>query len=147
MSPPPDYDLRYLAGIVLFNRRDYFAAHEVWEDLWRECPAADRRFYQSLIQAAVALYHWTRGNAAGARRLFHSGRDYMAPYRPRHAGLDVSAFWAGVELALAGALADPPAAPGPAAHPAIDLDPPPVAWPSDGEINRLLAPLEDGTES
>ena len=30
------YDPRYLAGIVLFNRGDYFEAHEVWEDLWME---------------------------------------------------------------------------------------------------------------
>ena len=30
------YDLRYLAGVVLFNDQDFFAAHEVWEDLWSE---------------------------------------------------------------------------------------------------------------
>src|SRR5437868_2603269 len=97
MSAAPDYDLRYLAGVVLFNRRDYFSAHEVWEDLWRDCASADRRFYQSLIQAAVALYHWSGGNGTGARRLFDSGRRYMTPFGPRHLGLDVAGFWAGVE--------------------------------------------------
>src|SRR5437879_287850 len=30
------YDPRYLAGIVLFNRGDFFEAHEVWEALWME---------------------------------------------------------------------------------------------------------------
>ena len=56
-------------------------------------PAADRLFYQSLIQAAVALYHWGRGNRAGPSRLFASGRDKMAGYRPAHHGLDVDGFW------------------------------------------------------
>lgn len=112
----PDHDPRYLAGIELFNRREYFDAHEVWEDLWRDCPAADRRFYQSLIQAAVALYHWGNGNPTGARRLFASGRRYMAPFAPLHRGLDVAGFWAAVEAALV-----PPPAPAPritlSAHP------------------------------
>src|SRR5262245_16678381 len=105
----PHYDPRYLAGVVLFNRGDYFEAHEVWEDLWRDCPGEDRRFYQALIQAAVAIYHWGNGNARGASRLFHSGRSYMAAYpSPRH-GLDVPAFWRAVAHYVAGALADEPA--------------------------------------
>jgi predicted metal-dependent hydrolase len=135
MGPTPDYDLRYLAGIVLYNREDYFAAHEVWEALWRDCPAGDRRFYQSLIQAAVALYHWGRGNAAGARRLFNSGRGYMEAYRPWHLGLDVTAFWHGVELVLGGG----------AAVGAVALVPPPTRWPTDDTIGRLLGHTEDGS--
>jgi hypothetical protein len=114
MDAVPEYDTRYLAGIDHFNRGDYFEAHEVWEDLWADCPGADRRFVQSLIQAAVALYHWVRNrNRAGARRLFASGRDKMAGYRPRHLGLDVDDFWRQVEAALAGALADGPDGPPP----------------------------------
>src|SRR6185312_1020920 len=62
----PDYDERYLAGIACFNRGDYFDAHEVWEELWMDCPSADRRFFQALIQAAVSLYHWGNGNRGSA---------------------------------------------------------------------------------
>ena len=119
----PDYDPRYLAGAAHFNAGDYFEAHEVWEDLWHECAAADRLFYQSLIQAAVALYHWGNANRAGAVRLFASGRAKMAGYRPRHHGLDVDRFWAAMEAALADALAGRPPGNGPA--PRIALDPPP----------------------
>ena len=119
-TPAPDYDPRYLAGVALFNRAEYFDAHEVWEDLWGDCPAADRRFYQSLIQAAVALYHWGRNNPAGAARLLRSGRVYMAPYRPAHRGLDVDRFWAAVEGAMVTT---------PTAGPQIVLDPPPAVWP------------------
>jgi len=95
-------DSRYLDGIERFNRGDYFDAHEVWEEWWMDCPSAERRFAQSLIQAAVALYHWERGNAAGADRLFRSGRRYMEPYAPLYLGLDVANFWADLERGFAG---------------------------------------------
>jgi hypothetical protein len=128
MDPAPEYDARYLEGIAFFNRAEYFDAHEVWEDLWHECPLAERLFYQSLIQAAVALYHWGNGNRTGARRLFSAGREKMRRYRPVHLGLDVDHFWCAVEAALAGALSDDvaPAAAGPHAVPRIALRPPPT---------------------
>ena len=51
-----DYEPRYLAGILFFNSHDFFEAHEVWEDLWADSHDDERRFYQGLIQAAVALF-------------------------------------------------------------------------------------------
>ena len=105
---PDSPDARYLAGIELFNRGEFFEAHEVWEDLWHECASADRRFYQALIQAAVAAHHWARGNAAGAKRLYHSGRKYMEPFRPAHRGLAVDEFWDAMAAHLAGARGGPP---------------------------------------
>jgi predicted metal-dependent hydrolase len=105
-TPVPDSAPRtnYEQGIELFNRGDFFEAHEVWEELWLACPAAERRFFQALIQAAVALHHFGRGNYTGASRLFHSGRRYMEPYRPTYLGLDVEDFWRRMELHLALAL-------------------------------------------
>ena len=100
LPPSADYDDRYLAGILCFNRGEYFDAHEVWEALWMDCPSADRRFFQSLIQAAVTLYHWGRGNRPGSERLFLSGRKYMEPFRPKYHGLDVASFWTDVEAAM-----------------------------------------------
>jgi uncharacterized protein len=113
-------DARFLVGIELFNRGEFFEAHEVWEELWQDCPTTDRRFYQSLIQAAVAAYHWGRGNAAGAARLYHSGRRYMEPYRPAHLGLAVDEFWDAMAAHLAGALGSANTAPGP--PPTITLE-------------------------
>jgi predicted metal-dependent hydrolase len=55
-------------GLLLFNKGQYYEAHEVWEDLWRltaEVPA--KTFYQGLIQAAVGLHHLNRHNLIGAR--------------------------------------------------------------------------------
>jgi uncharacterized protein len=133
MTTTASYDPRYLLGIVHFNRGDYFEAHEVWEDLWHDTAGPDRRFYQGLIQAAVAVYHAGNGNARGARRLFHSGRRYMSAYPPCHLGLDGPAFWAALEAALAEMLPDPApdgAALRPEHVPRIALNPGPTAWPA-----------------
>ncbi len=103
-----DYDPRYLEGIALFNRGEYFEAHEVWEDVWNDCLAADRRFHQALIQAAVALHHAHNKNRTGAERLLGSGRRYMAPYQPSHFGLIVDPFWEEVSAAISASLAGTP---------------------------------------
>jgi predicted metal-dependent hydrolase len=109
MTDATEYDPRYLAGLDLFNRREFFEAHEVWEELWHETPGPDRRFYQGLIQAAVAVYHAGNGNGRGARRLFHSGRKYMSAYPSQHLGLDIPTFWTAMERALADFLSEAPA--------------------------------------
>ena len=93
-------DPRFHLGIAYFNAGKFFDAHEAWEHLWHECPVADRRFVQSLIQAAVALYHWNNGNAAGARTLLARGRAKAADYPPVHHALPLADLWAGVEAAI-----------------------------------------------
>ncbi|MGO8748639.1 MAG: DUF309 domain-containing protein [Thermoguttaceae bacterium] len=87
--PEANYDPRYLRGIEEFNRRNYFESHEIWEDLWIDERGPDREFYKGLIQAAVALHHWTRGNLGGALTLWHRSRGYLQPYGARHLGLDL----------------------------------------------------------
>ena len=55
-------------GMIYFEERRFFDAHEAWEDLWRRTsPGPARLFYQGLIQGAVGLYHLSRGNRNGAR--------------------------------------------------------------------------------
>jgi hypothetical protein len=129
----PDYEPRYLAGVRLFNAGDYFEAHEVWEDLWQESAAPERRFYQGLIQAAVGLLHFGNGNLRGAAKLYRSSTEYLRPYQPTYLGLDVAGFTAGLTKCFAAVLAADPdlaaVAFDPAAVPLIRLDPEPAAWP------------------
>lgn len=87
-----DYDPLYLKGIEHFNACDFFESHEIWEELWTEYRGESRKFYQGLIQAAVALYHFGNGNIRGAKKLFHSSRAYLSPYGPVHMGLDLTKF-------------------------------------------------------
>ena len=84
------YDPRYLAGIEHFNQCDFFEAHEVWEDLWKDVEGEPRKFYQGLIQVAVCLHHFGNGNIRGAKKLYHSSRAYLEAYGARYAGLDIA---------------------------------------------------------
>jgi predicted metal-dependent hydrolase len=86
------YDPLYLKGIEHFNECDFFESHEVWEALWTDYRGPSRKFYQGLIQAAVALYHFGNGNIRGAKKLYNSSRDYLRPYGSKHMGLDLEAF-------------------------------------------------------
>jgi predicted metal-dependent hydrolase len=90
-------DPRFHLGLAHFNAGEFFDAHEVWEELWHDCPAIDRRFVQSLIQAAVAIYHWGNGNSAGARTLLARGRAKAADYPPVYYELPLAEFWKAVE--------------------------------------------------
>ena len=47
----------YYDGIQLFNEHEFFEAHEVWEDIWHMAYGLKHKFYQGMIQCAVALEH------------------------------------------------------------------------------------------
>jgi hypothetical protein len=139
MTDVPDYEPRYLAGILFFNRRDFFEAHEVWEDLWNNCGDGDRRFYQALIQAAVALYHFGNGNLRGATKLYGTSKAYMDRYTSPHLGLDCVGFWQAMATCFAPVYAETDLLrrdlrPDPALIPTIALDPPPATWPDPEEF-------------
>ena len=102
-----EYDPRYLEGIRCFNSREFFEAHEVWEDLWRDEQGPSRRYYQGLIQIAVCLHHFGNGNTRGARKLYHSSRGYVEAYRPRHLGLDLERLLADLEQCCAELVRNP----------------------------------------
>ena len=67
-------DPRIDEGIRLFNAGEYFACHDVLEDFWSELTCPEKPFFQGLIQAAVALFHFEEGNLGGARRMSISAR-------------------------------------------------------------------------
>ena len=126
------YDPRYLAGVLFFNRRDFFEAHEVWEDLWADSHGDDRKFIQGLLQAAVGLFHFSGGNLGGAVKLYHSSRAYMQPCGSPYWGLDADAFWRQMERCFAPLLAGNPdraLRPDPALLPILALEPGPQEWP------------------
>ena len=78
MSDVPDD--RWESAWTLFNAGEFFPAHDVLEEIWSEANAADRRFYQGLIHAAVSLFHFGEANLSGARRMYQSTLRYLTPY-------------------------------------------------------------------
>jgi uncharacterized protein len=76
-------------GLEEFNTGYYFECHETLEDLWTGIRGPARDFFQGLIQIAVALYHLTRGNLAGARSLFQRGLARLDKYPDHYGGVDL----------------------------------------------------------
>ncbi len=83
-------DPRFIRGLELFNKRDFYECHEIIEELWLETkPGPHSGLYKGVIQAAAALYQWERGYLSGARRLFLSSTKYLKEYEPAALGLNV----------------------------------------------------------
>jgi predicted metal-dependent hydrolase len=88
----PALPAAYVEGVRLFNEGEFFACHDVLEELWTDTIGPEREFYQGLIHAAVALYHFEEGNLGGASKMCRSMVRYLEPFRPHFLGLDVERF-------------------------------------------------------
>ena len=86
------YPAEYLEGIDHFNAGRYFDAHEVWEEIWLRSSGDTKLFYQMLIQAAVGLHHYERGNARGARGMHAYVVDKLARLPARFMSLELVDF-------------------------------------------------------
>ena len=79
-------------GVALFNRADFFDAHEVLEDIWRAAPGPEKKFLQGLIQVAVALYHHGNGNTIGARSVLRRGFRNLSRYPEGFGGIHLASL-------------------------------------------------------
>ena len=74
-------------GRAAFNRGEYFLAHEMWEELWRELVDAEQRtFVQGLIQIAAGLHHLQKHRAGPATGLLRKGLAKLSPTGPGRPG-------------------------------------------------------------
>lgn len=65
-ADPIDRSASARSAVELFNRGDYWEAHEALEAIWRSVADEDEaRVLQGLIQSAAALLHQQRGNQHG----------------------------------------------------------------------------------
>jgi len=87
----------YQRGLALGRAGEYFDAHEAFETAWRSCAQAERDFFQGLVHVVVSAYQRGRGRPVAAERQRLKALRRLAPYTPRHRGLDVAAVLAGLE--------------------------------------------------
>ena len=65
------YPAEYLAGIDLYNAGEFHAAHDAWEERWRDdCGPREKLFLQAMIQSAVVFHHVEIGRRGAARRMY-----------------------------------------------------------------------------
>jgi hypothetical protein len=84
-----DFESQFARGIAQFNARQFFEAHETWEEIWLSAPEPEKTFLQGLIQVAAAFHHYGRANRAGAESLLATGLAKLAAFPERHHGLQL----------------------------------------------------------
>jgi len=91
MSQPGHVNLEHLRkGIELFNRGEFFDAHEVLEDVWRGAPAEQKKFLQGVVQLAVAFHHYSTGNRTGMKSVMERGVKNICQHRRDVCGIDLA---------------------------------------------------------
>jgi uncharacterized protein len=81
---------QWLQGIAEFNSHEYYACHDTLEALWMDSIDPDKKFYQGVLQIAVACYHLHNRNWRGAVTLLGEGIGRLPYYQPVYAGIDVT---------------------------------------------------------
>jgi uncharacterized protein len=106
-------DAAFKRGLEEIRAGRYFEAHEELELAWRAAAPEERDFFQGLVHVAVAWYQAGRGRPVATASQLEKAARRLAPYSPRHRGVDVAHVLAQVEAAqirvAQGSLAlDPP---------------------------------------
>jgi predicted metal-dependent hydrolase len=96
------YPAEYLAGIDLYNEGEFHAAHDAWEERWRDdCGAGEKLFLQALIQSAVVFHHIEIGRRGAARRMYGMAKEKFARLGARRfMSLDIEDYLAQLDGAL-----------------------------------------------
>ena len=84
---PPE---SFSQGIQQFNQRQYYECHDTLEAIWIEAPEMDQRFYQGILQVAVACHHLSNLNLRGAIILLGEGIRRLSDYQPDYYTIDVT---------------------------------------------------------
>jgi hypothetical protein len=67
-------------GQELLDSRQPFAAHEVFEAVWKSTSGPDRELWRGLAQVAVGITHALRGNDSGAHSLLERGATTLSGF-------------------------------------------------------------------
>ncbi len=108
-----DLPASYRRGIELFNAGEFFACHEAWEEIWLNSRGAEREFLHALIQAAVAILHYQRGNLKGALSVYERARRKFKTLPRTMLRLDVQDFAAHLDRFFAAVIEEQPIPPPP----------------------------------
>jgi predicted metal-dependent hydrolase len=85
-----ELDARYLGYFDCFNRRLFYEAHDVLEDLWlKDRHGPDGNFYKGLIQLAGAFVHLQKDRLRPAAALFKLALANLTAYPLTHKRLNL----------------------------------------------------------
>lgn len=96
MSFENEINTLFQAGLKLFNDKNFYDAHEKWEDLWSDYYLKDRLFIQGLIQLSVSFVHLKNNNLNGAKSLLNKCKQKFEGFDIQR-GIDVKKLLISIE--------------------------------------------------
>ena len=98
-----EIDAQLALGVELFNRGEFFEAHEAMEDAMNllDDDTADWDFYLGLLRASVANHKLGDGELSSARLHLRAALKFLAPYPDRHRGIKLREFRSALTAELA----------------------------------------------
>jgi uncharacterized protein len=89
-----------IEGLELFNRGQYWKAHEALETAWRAENGPVRNLYKGILQAGVVYLHVTRKNYAGAVKVYQRSLKWLEPWPAACRGVAVGRLRQDLETAM-----------------------------------------------
>ena len=83
------FDQRFEKALKLFNSKEWYPAHDAFEELWHETNGPERNTIQGILQIAVAQVHLESGNKNGATILFGEAYGRLNRLGSPDLGLDI----------------------------------------------------------
>lgn len=84
-----DLKTAFLEGVKLFNLGKYHECHDVIEKVWRNTENSnDKKFYQGIVQIAVALHLIEEKRYEGAKKVYERGKANLGNVNQVFYGID-----------------------------------------------------------
>lgn len=89
IQPTSGIHPKAVKGLQAFNQREFYDAHEYFEDAWRISPLEEREFYRALLLLSGGFYRLTQDRPAAARKFFDRALFWLRPFSASFKSLDV----------------------------------------------------------
>ena len=76
-------------GLEYYRMKNFYDAHEEWEELWSGYYLEDRKFIQGLIQLSVSFVHLENNNLKGAKSLLDKCKEKFTEFDGLQRDIDV----------------------------------------------------------
>jgi uncharacterized protein len=89
-----------LQGIQAFNQGEYYAAHEYFEDAWRDTLDNAREYSRALLHLSGGYYRLTQDRPAAARKFFIRALAWIEPFSSPYLDIDSMAIITQLKLLI-----------------------------------------------
>ena len=61
-----------IAGLEAFRKKEFYSAHEYFEDAWRKTLGTSREFYRALLHLSGGFFRLTQSRPGAAKKILHT---------------------------------------------------------------------------